>query len=589
MRIVAGKFRGRRLVAPRGQKTRPTADRVREALFSILFDVTDHVVVDLYAGTGAVGIEALSRGAKRVVFVETAKDALAAIARNLDALDLEDDEAEVLPIRVDRALDKLAERGTKIDLLFADPPYADADRALPAILEKARTILSEAGTIVLEHATSSAPPAAPNGLILERTKRYGETSLAFYARPRHDAAAETMRLSKRTKAITPPATLTLGQKARELADAGKDVVNLTIGEPDFPTPANVIEAMKSALDRGLTKYTAIGGILELRQAIIDRYRQQGLDYAIDEVVVSTGAKQCVMSAVQSLIEEGDEAVILAPYWLSYVDMVKFCGGKPVILETSEETDFLITPDRLEAALTPKTRLLFINSPSNPCGAHYEPEQLASLARVLERFPDVTVLSDEIYDCFVYGGRKNASFGEVAPALRERTVIVNGASKRYAMTGLRLGWAVGPRALISAMTRAQGQTTSNTCSIAQYGALAALTGDQAAVSTMAEAYDARRAFVVGRLNAIHGVSCFDPRGAFYALPNMSAFIGRALPDGSRIDDAYSISAYLLHEHALVLVPGGAFGAKNHLRLSFATDMNVLAKGMDRMRLALSLLR
>lgn len=589
MRIVSGQFRGRRLAAPRGDKTRPTSDRVREALFSILFDVEGFAVLDLYAGTGALGIEALSRGAANALFVENARDAVAAIEKNFASLSLDQHHARLWTMKVDRALEKLKKERRRFDLIFADPPYADADRVLPELLADADALLSERGIAVLEHASKSEPPAAPRGLVLTRTKRYGETSLAFYERPGDDAHDEMIRLAQRTKSIQPPATLTLAQKARELQEAGKDVVNLTTGEPDFRTPDHIVEAMKAALDRGLTKYTAVPGIIELRKAIAAKYAALGATYAPDEVIVSTGAKQCVMHAIQALIEDGDEAIIIAPYWLSYVDMVKLNGGKPVIVETTEATEFLLTPDRLEAAITEKTRLLILNSPSNPAGAHYLPEQLAALGAVLERHPNVTIISDEIYDCFVYQGRKNASFCEVAPKLRERTLLINGCSKRYAMTGLRVGWALGPRALISAMSRVQGQTTSGTSSVAQYGALAALTGDQAPVDAMAEAYDTRRRFVIGRLNAIAGVECFDPRGAFYALPNLSQFIGRTLPDGSSIEDASSVAAHLLHDHALVVVPGFAFGAKNHIRLSFATDMDTLAKGIDRLRTALSALR
>jgi aspartate aminotransferase len=590
MRIVSGIYRGRRLAAPRGEKTRPTSDRVREALFSILFDVTGLSVLDLYAGTGALGIEALSRGASNAVFVESGREAMQAIEKNFASLSIERTHAVLLPLKVERAIEKLKKEQRRFDLIFADPPYADAARVLPELLANVDALLTDRGIAVLEHASKSEPPAAPVGFVLTRTKRYGETSLAFYERPRHDAPGDVMiRLAQRTKAIQPPATLTLAQKARELQEAGKDVVNLTTGEPDFRTPEHIVEAMKAALDKGRTKYTAVPGIIELRTVIAERFRQLGAEYTAEEVIVSTGAKQCVMSAIQSLIEEGDEAIIIAPYWLSYVDMVRLNGGQPVVVETTEETEFLLTPAKLEAAITEKTRLLILNSPSNPAGAHYLPEQLAALAAVLERYPNVVILSDEIYDCFVYQGRKNASFCEVAPKLRERTLLVNGCSKRYAMTGLRVGWAVGPRPLISAMTRVQGQTTSGTSSVAQYGALAALTGDQSPVEAMAEAYDTRRRFVIGRLNAIAGVSCFDPRGAFYALPNMSSFIGRTLPDGSTIDDASAIAAHLLHDHHLVVVPGFAFGARNHLRLSFAADMETLAKGIDRLRSALSGLR
>jgi aspartate aminotransferase len=398
-----------------------------------------------------------------------------------------------------------------------------------------------------------------------------------------------MRLVNRTKAIAPSATLTLAQKAREMLEAGVDVVSFTTGEPDFPTPPHIVEAMKDALDRGQTRYTAVAGIPELKRAIADRFAAEGRPHTADEVIVSSGAKQALMTAIQCLIEDGDEAVVVAPYWLSYVDMIRFAGGRPVIVETSEADDFLMSPAKLEAAITPKTRLLILNSPSNPSGALYEADHLRAFARILGQHPNVAIISDEIYDCFVFGDRPYTSLLDVAPALKDRMLIVNGCSKRYAMTGLRVGWAAGPKSLIGAMARIQGQTTSNANAVAQWGAVAALTGDQTPVQEMREAYDTRRRFVVGRLGAIPGVSCFDPRGAFYVLPNLSSFVGGTLPDGSTIDDASSIAAYLLHEHALVVVPGAVFGAPLHIRISFATSLEILQRGLDRLKSALSSLR
>jgi aspartate aminotransferase len=394
-----------------------------------------------------------------------------------------------------------------------------------------------------------------------------------------------MRLTTRLAGIVPPATLTLAQKARDLEAQGRDVVNLTVGEPDFDTPPHVVEAIHRALQDGQTKYTAINGILSLREAIARRYLQEGVSYDPAEIIVATGAKQCVFNAVLCLIQEGDEAIVPTPAWLSYGDMVKFAGGSVVEVATTEESAFLMSPEELERAITPRTRLLFLNSPANPTGALYDRKGWRALADVLARHPEITVIADEIYDCFVYGDRDYCSILKAAPDLEGRVLQVNGCSKRYAMTGLRLGWAAGPRALISAMGRIQGQSTSNACSAVQYGALAALEGDQSFVGEMSQAFDVRRRFVIGRLDGIPHLTCFDPRGAFYVLPNVSRYVGRALPDGSTVGDGFSIAAHLLHEHALVVVPGGPFGAKNHIRLSFASDMDTLAKGLDRLRSAL----
>jgi aspartate aminotransferase len=394
-----------------------------------------------------------------------------------------------------------------------------------------------------------------------------------------------IRLVGRLAGIAPPATFALAQKAREMAAAGRDVVNLTIGEPDFQPPKHVIDAMKGALERGETKYTAIPGVPELREAIAERYRQEGFSYDPSEIVVSTGAKQCIFSAVMALVETGDDVIIPAPYWLSYQDIVRFAGAKPNIVKTSEANGFLLTPAELERAMTPRSRVLFLNSPSNPTGALYEADDLRALAAVLAKHPEITILADEIYDSFVYGGRTYASILGVAPELRDRVVKINGCSKRYAMTGLRIGWAAGPKPLISAMSRIQGLVTSNPNSAAQRGAIAAVTGDQRFVAEMIEAFDARRRFVFGRLSGIPGVTCMEPKGAFYAFPNLGQYIGRTLPDGSRIDDTYSIAAHLLHDHALVVVPGGSFGSTEHIRLSFATTMEQLSKGLDRLRSAL----
>jgi aspartate aminotransferase len=393
-----------------------------------------------------------------------------------------------------------------------------------------------------------------------------------------------MKLAKRLAAVAPSATLTLAAKAKEMAAEGKDVVSLTAGEPDFLPPAHVLDAMKASLDRGETHYTAVPGIAELRKAVA-KYTSRGeLRYEESDVVVTTGAKQAIYNALMAMLDDGDQAIVIAPYWLSYADMIRLAGGEPVVVQTEEIDEFCASAAQIEAAITPKTRLLIMNSPSNPAGAVYSKEQLSAIAEVLRRHPQVFVISDDIYCKLVFGG-ECATLLDVAPDLKERTLVVDGCSKTYAMTGLRIGWAVGPKALVGAINKLQGQSTSNACTAAQWGAVAALTGDQSALKTMLEAFDARRRFIVGRLRAIPHVTCFDPKGAFYVFPNLSAYVGRRLPDGSTIDDAFSICAHLLHDHHLVVVPGGPFGAKNHIRLSFATDMDTIAKGVDRLRAAL----
>ncbi len=393
-----------------------------------------------------------------------------------------------------------------------------------------------------------------------------------------------MRLSQRLSRVAPSATLTLAAKAKAMKAAGQDVVSLTAGEPDFATAPHIIAAIHRSLDRGDTTYTAVGGVPELREAIAAHHSRDGVKYTAEEVVVSTGAKQSLYNAMQCLLDPGDKGVVIAPFWLSYADMIRVAGGEVEIVETDEASDFLAAPDRLDAALA-GARVVILNSPSNPSGALYSAARMSALADVIREHPDVVVIADEIYDRFVYGDAAYVSILDVAPDLAERTLLVNGCSKTYAMTGLRIGWACGPKPLVGALTRLQGQSTSNASSPMQQGALAALTGDQTPVEEMVRAFDIRRRFVVGRLQAIPGVTCFEPSGAFYVLPNLSSYVGRTLPDGSPIEDTFPITAHLLHDHGLVVVPGGPFGAPNHIRLSFAADMEQLTKGLDRLRDAL----
>jgi len=397
-------------------------------------------------------------------------------------------------------------------------------------------------------------------------------------------------LAHRLQQVVPSATLALTQKARELKAEGHDVLSLTAGEPDLPPAAHIIEATKLALDQGETRYTHVGGVQPLREAIQNYYENlDGLKYELNEIVVSTGAKQAIYNAMQALINPGDEVIVVTPFWVSYKDIVRLAGGEPVLVETTEEQDFLLRPDQLENAISEKTKAIILNSPSNPTGACYTPDQLQSLVQILEAHPKIMIIADDIYRRFSYSGKDAASILSVAPQLQSRTLLIDGCSKTYAMTGFRIGWTLGPRNIISAMSRIQGQSTSSPSSPCQYGALAALTGDQTWVQEMVATFDLRRKYVLGRLRSIPGIECFEPQGAFYAFPNMSGLVGRHLPDGIAIKDATALTAHLLHEHHLVMVPGKPFGADNNFRLSFACSMDTLIQAMDRLQNAVENLK
>ena len=398
-----------------------------------------------------------------------------------------------------------------------------------------------------------------------------------------------MKIASRLSNVAPSATLALAQRAREMAAEGQSVISLTAGEPDFPTPIAIIDGLKNGLDAGHTRYTAVAGTPELREAIRRKYAKQGLDFAIDEIIASTGAKQSLYNVMMATVDEGDEVIFASPYWLSYADMTRLAGGVPKILTTTEADRFVMSPAQLEAALTPKTRAVILNSPANPTGAVYDRDDLAALAEVLRKHPDVLIVSDEIYEHLIYGDRTFVSILDAAPDLKPRTVVVNGCSKSYAMTGLRLGWAAGPKPVIKAMSTIQGQCTSNPSAPVQDAAIAALDGDHRPVQEMVAAFDARRKIVVEGLNALPDVSCFEPLGAFYAFPNLSAYNGRRRPDGSTVNSAADVCQHLLETVGVVVVPGAPFGAPDYFRVSFATDDKTLNEGLDRMRTALGQLQ
>jgi aspartate aminotransferase len=386
----------------------------------------------------------------------------------------------------------------------------------------------------------------------------------------------TQKLSRRVQAVRPSATLAFSARAVELKRQGRDVVSLSAGEPDFPVPAHVEKAIEQALQRGMTKYTASPGVQELREAIADRMEIEiGQRWGIKDIVATAGAKQALYNACQALLDEGDEAIVPCPYWVSYPDMVRLAGATAVPLECSGERGWIPRPEALEKAITSKTRAVILGSPSNPTGAVWDEETMRGFARVLEKHPQIAILSDDIYGRLVYGGAKAVSILRVAPQLRERTVVINGCSKAYAMTGLRLGWACGPSDIIAAMNRVQDSSTSNPSSLTQYAGIAALRGPQEPVEAMRQQFEKRRDLIIELLRAIPRMGCSTPQGAFYVLCDVRAYLT------GRIENDVRLAEALLEEHGLATVPGSAFGAPGHLRLSFATSETEIRRGLARL--------
>lgn len=389
-------------------------------------------------------------------------------------------------------------------------------------------------------------------------------------------------LSRRVAQIKPSPTLSLSAAANRLKASGRPIINLTVGEPDFDTPEFIKQAAHQALDQGCTKYTAVDGIASLKQAIIDKFKQENkLSYTADQIIVSSGAKQCIYNLMQALLNPGDEVIIPAPYWVSYPDMALMAEAKPVFISTTIEQNLKITAAQLAKAITPQTRLLIINSPSNPSGMVYTREELAELAAVLLKNPQVFILTDDIYEHIYWGKQPFENSVNVCPELYERTIVLNGCSKAYAMTGWRIGYAAGAKEIIQAMTNIQSQSTSNPNSIAQVAAKAALTGNQDCVREMNRIYQQRHQFFSEGLNAIPGINCLAAMGAFYCFPSFSHFIG----EGKAFSSDYELADYLLNKADIATVPGSAFGAPGHLRLSFATDDINLKNALVKLRNAL----
>lgn len=395
-----------------------------------------------------------------------------------------------------------------------------------------------------------------------------------------------MKLADRVNKIQPSPTLSIDAKAKALKAQGVDVVGFGAGEPDFDTPPNIKEAGKKAIDAGFTKYMPVGGADDLKDAIIAKMkRDHGLEYTRDEISVACGAKHTLYNISQALIQEGDEVIIPGPYWVSYPDQIVLAGGTSVFIMTDESTSFKITPEQLEKAITPKTRYLILNSPCNPTGSTYTRGELQALGEVLLKHPHVLIVSDDIYERLIYDGLTFCNIPMACPELKDRTIIVNGVSKAYSMTGWRIGYACGPKELMGAMTKMQSQSTSNATSIAQKASVEALNGPQDAVAEMVKEFEKRRTYIVDRLNAIPGVTCFNSTGAFYAFPNFSAVYGKTTPAGKKIENSSDFAAYLLDDAKVALVPGVAFGDDRFARLSYATSMELIKKGIDRIEEAI----
>jgi aspartate aminotransferase len=398
-----------------------------------------------------------------------------------------------------------------------------------------------------------------------------------------------MKLADRVNKIQPSPTLAIDAKAKALKAQGVDVVGFGAGEPDFDTPINIKEAGKKAIDAGFTKYMPVGGSDDLKDAIIAKMkRDHGADYTRDEISVGCGAKHTLYNISQAVIQEGDEVIIPGPYWVSYPDQIVLAGGTPVFIMTDESTSFKITPAQLEKTITPRTRYVILNSPCNPTGATYTKEELAALGQVLLKHPHVLIVSDDIYEKLLYDGLQFCNIIMACPELKPRTIIVNGVSKAYAMTGWRIGYACGPKEIMAAMTKMQSQSTSNPTSISMKASVEALNGPQVAVADMVKEFEKRRTYIVDRLNAIPGVSCFKSTGAFYAFPNFSGVYGKSF-NGKKITNSTEFAAYLLEEAKVALVPGIAFGDDRYARLSYATSMELIKKGVDRIEEAVKNLK
>lgn len=402
------------------------------------------------------------------------------------------------------------------------------------------------------------------------------------------AITETNLLSQRLNALAESETLAMTKKARELAAQGHKVISLSVGEPDFPTPQYIKDAAKKAIDEGFTTYTPVPGYPELRKAIAEKFkRDNNLHWEMENVVVSTGAKQSIANVLLSIVDPGDEVIIFAPYWVSYIEMVKLAEGTPVVVSGGIENDFKVTADQVAGAITPNTKAILFSTPCNPTGSVFTEKELRAIAEVVAQNERIIVIADEIYEYINFEG-SHFSIGSI-DAIKERVVTVNGVSKGFAMTGWRVGYIGAPKYIAAACDKIQGQVTSGTCSIAQKASLAAVNGDLSAPKEMAEAYRRRRDLVIGLLKEIPGLKVNVPKGAFYAFPDVSAYLGKTAPDGTRIEKASDLSMYILNDVYVSSVGGDAFGAPDCIRISFAASDDNLKEALRRIKECLAKLQ
>ncbi|MDQ6996487.1 MAG: pyridoxal phosphate-dependent aminotransferase [Mariprofundus sp.] len=389
------------------------------------------------------------------------------------------------------------------------------------------------------------------------------------------------RLSIRVQQIKPSATLAITAKAAEMRAAGKSIISLSVGEPDFETPKAAREAGIEAITTGFTRYTAVAGIPELRHVVAEKFkRDNNLDYTADNILISSGGKQCIFNLLMAVMNPGERAIIPAPYWVSYPDMVKLAEGTPVIVPTTAEADFKITAKQLDDVLCHRCKVLFLNSPSNPTGMVYSAGELKAIGEVVRKHPDLIVATDDMYEKIIFDGKSFATFAQINPDLKDQTITFNGVSKAYCMTGWRIGFCAGPTAIIKAMTKIQGQSTSNPNSIAQKAALAALTGPTDELEEMVAVYETRRGWLVEAINAIPGMHAIMPDGAFYVFPSVANWIGKTTPSGIELTDDVVVCEWLLEEAGVALVPGTAFGSPGHVRFSYAVSQETLQDAVGR---------
>jgi aspartate aminotransferase len=392
---------------------------------------------------------------------------------------------------------------------------------------------------------------------------------------------EKMGISKRVKNINPSQTLAITAQALEMKREGKKVISFAAGEPDFSTPENIREKAISAIREGFSHYTVSSGIIELKEAILEKLKKDNkVEYKTSEIIVSTGAKQCLFNTVLTICDPGDEVLLPTPCWVSYTEQIKFAGAVPIFINTYQEEGFKLSAAQVEEKITPRTKLLILNSPNNPTGAVYEREELKKIAQLLLKY-NIYCICDEIYEKLVYDNVKHFSMASLSEEIKEKIIIINGVSKSYAMTGWRIGYAAGPEEIIKGMSKIQGHSTSNPNSIAQKASVEALNGDQGTIEVMRKAFDKRRKYMVKRLNNMEGISCLIPAGAFYAFPNISKILERGIEyNGKKINNSFDISNFILKEAEVALIPGSAFEAEGYLRLSYAASLEDIKEGLDR---------